>query len=101
METIAFFIACIGIMANMALAIAIITLTETLKRRLNDIENYIEKQSELLVVMAKFMRQNDERQSVSNIIAQKIQESIRDFNNRMSLNVIDDDKPLEFPNDEK
>lgn len=101
METIAFLVACIGIMANMALAIAIILLTETLKKRLNDIENYIEKQSELLVVMAKFMRQNDERQSVSNIIAQKIQDSIREFNSRMSLNVIDDDKPLEFPNDEK
>lgn len=101
METIYFLVACISIMANMALLFCIIVLSETIKKRFNDLMHYIDKQSELLVIISRFLRQNDERQNVSNIIAQKIQDSIREFNNRMNLNVVDDDKPLEFPNDEK
>lgn len=101
METIAFFIACIGIIANIALVFAIIILTETIKRRINVLQNYIDRQSELIIIMSKLLRKNDEHQNIGNILFQKIQSSIRDFNNRMSLNVIDDDKPLEFPNDEK
>lgn len=101
METIYFLVACISIMANMALLFCIIVLSETIKKRFNDLMHYIDKQSELLVIISRFLRQNDERQNVSNIIAQKIQDSIREFNKRMSLNVVDDDKPLEFPNDEK
>lgn len=101
METIYFLVACISIMANMALLFCIIILSETIKKRFNDLMHYIDKQSELLVIISRFLRQNDERQNMRNIIAQKIQDSIHEFNNRMSLNVVDDDKPLEFPNDEK
>lgn len=94
-------ISCLSIIANIALVLAIIIFTESVKNKMNDVEDTINKQSELIVILSQMLRKEDLKKQTERMIFEKIQSSIRDFNNRFRMNVVDDEKPLDFPNDEK
>jgi len=105
MEKIYFLLSIISVLANVALILAIIVLTGSCNSKLEELHRVIDKQSELIIILSQMMRKEDLRKTTENLLFEKIQSSIRAFNNRFNeqfkMNVVDDDKPLEFPNDEK
>lgn len=105
MEKIYFLLSIISVLTNVALILAVIVLTGSFSSRLDELRGTIDKQSELIVILSQMVRKEDLRKTAENTIFERIQSSIRDFNNRFNsqfkMNVVDDDKPLEFPNDEK
>lgn len=91
----------ISILANVALVLAIIIMTQTIKSRLQNIEETMQKESELIVIMSQFMRKDDLKKRTENLLYEKIQSSLRAINNRFRMNVVDEEKPLDFPNEDK
>lgn len=101
MDIVVVIMACLSIVANIALVLAFVYFTSSVKSEINEVEKTINKQSELIVIMSQFLRKDDFRKQTEKIIFEKIQSSIREFNNRFKVNVVDSEKPLDFPNDEK
>lgn len=101
MEPLIIGLLIISILANVALVLAIIILTQTIKSRLQNIEETMQKESELIVIMSQFMRKDDLKKRTENLLYEKIQSSLRAINNRFRMNVVDEEKPLDFPNEDK
>ena len=102
MDTMIFIIGLMNIFAIVGLILAIIMICRTINDRFDEIDKTLEKQSGLMISLSQFIRTEDLRKRTEQILFEKIQESIRSFNHRFNkVNIVDNDKPLEFPNDEK
>lgn len=100
MEFLTVFLTIASILASVSMVLAIVIMTQVMKARFEHLETSIQKQSELIVILSQMLRQEDLRKKTEQLLFEKIQESIRQFNIRRKLNVVDE-KPLDFPNDEK
>lgn len=100
MEFLTVFLTIASILASVSMVLAIVIMTQIMRARFENLETSIQKQSELIVILSQMLRQEDLRKKTEQLLFEKIQESIRQFNIRRKLNVVDQ-KPLDFPNDEK
>lgn len=100
MEFLTVFLTIASILASVSMVLAIVIMTQIMRARFENLETSIQKQSELIVILSQMLRQEDLRKKTEQLLFEKIQESIRQFNIRQKLNVVDQ-KPLDFPNDEK
>lgn len=100
MEFLTVFLSIMSVLASVAMVLSIVIMTQVMKTRFDNLETSIRKQSELIVILSQMLRQEDLRKKTEQLLFEKIQESIRQFNIRQKLNVVDQ-KPLDFPNDEK
>lgn len=101
MEPLIIGLLIISILANVAVVLAVIVMTQSIKSRLDNIDETMRKQSELIIIMSQFMRKEDLKQQTERLIFDKIQSSLRAINNRFRMYVVDEEKPLDFPNDDK
>lgn len=101
MEPLIIGLLIISILANVAIVLAVIVMTQSIKSRLDNIDETMRKQSELIIIMSQFMRKEDLKQQTERLIFDKIQSSLRAINNRFRMYVVDEEKPLDFPNDDK
>ena len=100
MEFLTVFLTIASILASVSMVLAIVIMTQIMRARFENLETSIQKQSELIVILSQMLRQEDLRKKTEQLLFEKIQESIRQFNIRQKLNVVDQ-KPLDFPNEEK
>ena len=101
MEPLIIGLLIISILANVAIVLAVIVMTQSIKSRLDNIDETMRKQSELIIIMSQFMRKEELKQQTERLILDKIQSSLRAINNRFRMYVVDEEKPLDFPNDDK
>ena len=82
MEPLIIGLLIISILANVAIVLAVIVMTQSIKSRLDNIDETMRKQSELIIIMSHFMRKEDLKQQTERLIFDKIQSSLRAINNR-------------------